>query len=58
MSPKTLPVYEKSARGWEGDIPNYCYSYEKMLETNWNPRFSSKQAIQKTLDDILEFKQK
>ena len=58
LSPKTIPVYEKSTKGWEGDIPNYCYSYEKMIETGWNPRFSSEQAIQKTLNDVLKSKQK
>ncbi|MDA9645460.1 NAD-dependent epimerase/dehydratase family protein [Candidatus Actinomarina] len=54
LSPKTVPVYENNDKGWQGDIPNYFYCYEKMLETGWRPKFSSEQAINKTLDEILE----
>tara|TARA_Y100000389_G_C17443036_1_gene509855 strand:- start:677 stop:1645 length:969 start_codon:yes stop_codon:yes gene_type:complete len=58
LSPKTLPIYEKSAVGWQGDVPNYYYSYEKMLKTGWRPKFSSEEAILKTLNEVLEAKNK
>ncbi len=54
LSPKTVPVYENSDKGWQGDVPNYFYCSEKMLETGWKPKLSSEQAIIKTLDEVLK----
>ena len=58
LSPKTIPVYENSDKGWQGDVPNYFYCYEKMLETGWKPKLSSQQAISKTLNEVLKTKEK
>ena len=51
LSPETKPTYEKKQTGWQGDVPNYSYNYEKMLKTGWKPKHSSEEAIQIALQN-------
>lgn len=46
--------YTGGSSGWKGDIPTYSQDTKKIKSLGWEPRYNSKQAIIKTLED-LEF---
>lgn len=48
LSPDTIATYENKPNGWPGDVVKYEYSLDKMLSTDWKPKYSSKEAIQES----------
>ena len=50
MSPDTKARYENHPQGWPGDIVKYEYDLEKMMSTEWSPKFSSREAIVKCFE--------
>jgi len=51
---KVKVLYEKELRGWKGDIPICRLSIEKLKQLGWKPKYTSEQAIAKTIEDILQ----
>ena len=45
-------VYQKSKVGWKGDIPKYQYYSKKLKKTGFRFFLNSKQAINKTIDEL------
>ncbi|WP_456369668.1 NAD-dependent epimerase/dehydratase family protein [Geoglobus sp.] len=41
-------------RGWKGDVPVMLLSIEKLKELGWRPRYSSEEAVRKTVRDLLD----
>ncbi len=50
LSPRTVAKYETKAYGWPGDVTRYEYSTEKLQKTGWSPKFSSEEAVVKSLE--------
>lgn len=48
LSPDTIATYENKPNGWPGDVVKYEYSFDKMLSTDWKPKYTSKEAIQES----------
>lgn len=40
-------------RGWKGDVPCFSYDISKILSTGWLPLYSSEEAVQKTVRDMI-----
>tara|TARA_B110000908_G_C9817099_1_gene255531 strand:- start:55 stop:477 length:423 start_codon:yes stop_codon:yes gene_type:complete len=53
-SPKALISYGSEPRGWKGDIPKFYYDVSKIKELGWSPKYTSNEAINKTICDILQ----
>lgn len=41
-------------RGWKGDVPVMLLSIERLKELGWRPRYSSEEAVRKTVRDLLD----
>lgn len=52
VSPNTKIIYQKSDRGWVGDVPRFYYSVEKLKELGWSPKMTSLEAIQKAVKEV------
>lgn len=46
--------YTGGDRGWKGDIPKFQYDISKVLATGWNPKHTSDEAVEQTVQDILD----
>lgn len=46
--------YTGGSVGWKGDVPRFQYSMEKIYNRNWSPKYSSDEAVAKTIDFVLE----
>jgi UDP-glucose 4-epimerase len=44
--------YQKSDRGWVGDVPRFLYSVDKLKGLGWSPKISSLEAIQRAVSEI------
>ena len=42
--------------GWIGDVKNMCLSIEKLIQTGWNPRHTSEQAVRLATRCLLTLK--
>lgn len=42
-------------RGWIGDVKEMLLDITKIKKKNWQPKFDSKQAVEKTVRDILQY---
>jgi UDP-glucose 4-epimerase len=49
--------YSGGDRGWKGDVPNFQYDLSKIYKRGWKAKYESNQAVQKTLDGILNLKE-
>ena len=49
-----LVTYEKKNIGWVGDVNKYQYNLYKIKSINWKPKYSSYQAIKKTVNFYLK----
>ena len=51
-------VYEYTGGegGWKGDVPRFMYSIEKVHKTGWRAKYSSDEAVRKTVKDVLSGK--
>ncbi len=52
ISPDAKIKYQKSDRGWVGDVPRFFYSVDKLKDLGWSPKMSSLKAIQKAVREI------
>jgi UDP-glucose 4-epimerase len=46
--------YEKNSKGWVGDVPKFNYQLKNLKNLGWRPKLSSKEAIKKSINDILK----
>ena len=46
-------VYSGGDRGWKGDVPIVKFNTEKLLRTGWKPKFSSMQAMRKSMQSMI-----
>jgi UDP-glucose 4-epimerase len=52
-SGREIPIaYSGGDRGWVGDVPQFSYSIEKLRILGWTPKYGSKDAIQRAVDEI------
>jgi UDP-glucose 4-epimerase len=47
-------IYSGGDRGWLGDIPKFKYDLVKIKELKWKPKFSSNEAVKKSLINELK----
>lgn len=52
ISPKAKIIYQKSKKGWVGDIPKFNYDTSKITNLGWIPSLNSKDAILKAIKEI------
>jgi len=52
ISPGAIINYQKTDRGWVGDVPRFYYSVEKLKNLGWSPKMSSLEAIQRAVREI------
>ncbi len=45
--------YTGGNRGWKGDVPRFSYDITKVLSTGWRPKYSSDEAVRKTVKDVI-----
>ena len=45
--------YENKSRGWQGDVVKVKLDAAKINSLGWSARYSSKRAIEKTVEDLL-----
>ena len=55
-SPEAEIKYTGGSQGWKGDVPKFLLSIEKMKKLGWGPKHNSREAVSKTIDEILEKK--
>lgn len=53
VSPKAKINYQKTDRGWLGDVPRFIYSVDKLKTLGWKPKMSSLEAVQRAIKEIL-----
>jgi UDP-glucose 4-epimerase len=46
--------YTGGKRGWKGDVPTVRFDLGKIHQLGWKARYSSVQAIQKSIQEVLE----
>lgn len=46
-------VFTGGQRAWKGDVPNFKFQTNKLFNTGWSPRYSSQEAVEKTIDFLL-----
>ena len=46
-------IYQKSSKGWVGDVPKFSYSIDKLKASGWYPPHSSIEAVNKAIVEIL-----
>jgi UDP-glucose 4-epimerase len=44
--------YQKTDRGWVGDVPRFYYSVDKLKDLGWSPKMSSLEAVQRAVREI------
>jgi UDP-glucose 4-epimerase len=44
--------YQKTDRGWIGDVPRFYYSVDKLKDLGWSPKMSSLEAVQRAVREI------
>ena len=52
ISPDAKINYQKTDRGWVGDVPRFYYSVDKLKDLGWSPKMSSLEAVQKAVSEI------
>jgi UDP-glucose 4-epimerase len=45
--------YTGGSRGWRGDVPQVRFDVTKMDRLGWRPKFSSDEAVERAIKDIL-----
>ena len=53
VSPGATINYQKSDRGWVGDVPRFFYSVDKLKDLGWSPKMSSLEAIKMAVREIV-----
>ena len=52
ISPDAKINYQKTDRGWVGDVPRFYYSVDKLKDLGWSPKMSSLEAVQRAVREI------
>ena len=52
VSPDAIIKYQKTDRGWVGDVPRFLYSVDKLKDLGWSPKMSSLESIQRAVSEI------
>jgi UDP-glucose 4-epimerase len=52
VSPDAKINYQKTDRGWVGDVPRFYYSVDKLKDLGWSPKMSSLEAVQRAVSEI------
>ena len=47
-------VYTGGSRGWAGDVPRAMLGIDKMLETGFNVKYNSEEAVRHTARALIE----
>ncbi len=58
IAPAASIAYGDGPRGWVGDIPSFRYSVQRLMDTGWRPSRSSKEAIVRAVNEIVEQKRR
>lgn len=45
--------YSGGDRGWKGDVPHFSYDITKILSTGWRPKYTSDEAVRRTVIDAV-----
>ncbi len=45
--------YTGGEGGWRGDVPRFCYSADKIHKAGWSARYTSDEAVRKTIRGVL-----
>lgn len=45
--------YTGGDRGWKGDVPRFSYNISKILATGWKPKYTSDEAVRRTVIDTV-----
>ena len=53
VSPDATINYQKSDRGWVGDVPRFYYSVDKLKDLGWSPKMHSLEAVQRAVREIV-----
>lgn len=48
--------YTGGEGGWKGDVPRFRYCLDKIHKTGWKARYTSDEAVKKTVQDVLQKK--
>lgn len=46
-------IYTGGSSGWKGDVPKFQYDLSKIHSLGWKARYSSDEAVRKTLKEVL-----
>lgn len=52
VMPEARIMYQKSQKGWLGDVPKFSYSTEKLKNLGWTTHSTSHDAIKKAIKEI------
>ena len=50
---KVVFRYTGGDRGWKGDVPRFQYDISKVLATGWEPKYTSDEAVEQTVRDVM-----
>lgn len=45
--------YTGGKQGWKGDVPKFLLDITKIKKLGWRPKYNSKEAVSKAIDEIL-----
>jgi len=51
-APATPIRFTGGNKGWVGDVPKFRYSIEKLRRLGWSPQLTSRQAVEKAVQEI------
>jgi UDP-glucose 4-epimerase len=54
VSPPASIHFERSGKGWLGDVPRFRYSIAKLQRLGWSPRLNSHAAIKRAVAEIAQ----
>ena len=53
LAPGAKIAYGESNRGWNGDVPKFCYNTKKLAKLGWTPQRSSQVAVCEAIKEII-----
>lgn len=53
LKPAARIEFGEGNRGWVGDVPKFCYSVDKLIDTGWRPRLGSRDAVIKAVNEVI-----